>query len=67
LGFKDCWVAQPLPDRILQEFNFHLNLPQNGTTILGESAPATRSQLVYDNLPKGYNENSAKRKFKIIV
>jgi len=66
LGFKDFWGAQPLPYDLLQEFNLHLNLPQTGTTILAKSAPATRHQFVYDNLPKEYSETFAKRKFKTI-
>ncbi|MCU0436664.1 MAG: hypothetical protein MUC49_02035 [Raineya sp.] len=66
IGFKDFWGSQPLPERSLNEFNLHLILPQTGTTILAKSAPATKEQFVYGNLPKEYMKTFEKRKFKVI-
>ena len=66
LGFKDFWGNQSLPANQLQEYNLDLALPQTGTTILAKSSPAVAVQFPYSNLPKGYNETFAKRKFKTI-
>jgi len=66
LGFKDFWGSKPLPERLLNEYNLHLILPQTGTTVVAKSAPATKEQFPYSNLPKEYTKTFEKRKFKAI-
>ncbi len=67
LTMVDFWGKSTLPDKVLQEYNLELVMPQQGNTILAKSTPAHDVQFPYSNMPEGYLETFKKAKFKNIA
>ncbi len=66
LTIADFWGKSTSPDKVLQEYNLELVMPQTGTTVLAKSTPAYDFQFDYSNMPRGYLEAFQKIKFKTI-